>query len=240
MLAAGWVLEKGPGLAWRAVSPENQVFDWENGVWQPDETRLMAELAENEKAIRQGFYTPFVGTSRLTVPKDDPQPGLLTRWLIEKERIQGQSILRVRCAADPAGDEWLYRAGARRIETLLQPWRAAPDTHRHIPFHLLICEHVADVLPKEDRERVLPRLLSHLAQGAEAYFSFYQYDALPLHLPHDAKKDGYVFKYGPHAVFMKPSLPGRCAPALHQLLGGFVEEQELLYNEIFCRWYPDA
>lgn len=240
MLAAGWVLQKYQADSWQAISPENKIFKWQDGIWHPDEVQVLSELKKNELAIRDGVYSPFVGTSRLTVSEADPQPGLLTQWLIQKHRIQDQSILRVRCAPDPIGDELLYSAGARRIETLLQPWPPAPDTHRHIPFHLLICEHVADVLPKQDRATILPRLISHLAPDAEAYFSFYQLDALPLHLPHSSENDGYVFTRGPHEVFMKPSLPGRCAPALRSVLGGFAEELDILYNEILCRWTPDA
>jgi hypothetical protein len=240
LLAAGWVLKKRSPDVWQAISPENQIFQWEDGVWHPGETQLLEELTKNETAIREGVYSSFVGTSRLTVPEADPQPGLLTRWLIQKNRIQDQSILRVRCGPDPAGDELLYAAGARRIKTLLPPWPAAPETHRHIPFHLLIGEHVADVLPKQDRASVLPRLISYLAPDTEAYFSFYQLDALPLHLPHRSENDGYVFTRGLHEVFIKPSLPGRCAPSLHSTLGGFTEELDILYNEIFCRWTPDA
>lgn len=240
MLAAGWVLQKKPEAQWQAISPENRTFLWQAGSWLPDESAVLAELEKNETAIQRGLYTPFVGTSRLTVPQSNPQAGLLTQWLCQKNRIQEHTILRVRCGADPAGDELLYAAGARRIETLLQPWPTAPDNHLHIPSHLIICEHVADVLPKQERAIILPRLLSHLAPDAEAYFSFYQLDALPRHLPHRSEKDGYIFTRGRHEVFMKPSLPGQCAPALKKMLGGFVEEVDILFNEIICRWTPDA
>ncbi|MGA0370071.1 MAG: hypothetical protein ACO3N7_11565, partial [Kiritimatiellia bacterium] len=237
MLSAGWILHSVKSEeAWTAISPENKMFRWQSGKWIPDLNRLLEELNHNERSIREGIYTPYTGTSRLTVPDQKNTPALLTKWLVQQGAVKGKSVLRARCAEDPAGDELLYQAGARRVTTLLQPWNAAPENHRHLSSHLLICEHVADVLPKADRIPTLKRILTHLGAEAEAYFSFYQMDALPMTLPHQSFEDGYLFSYGRHQVFMKPTLPGRCAPLLQHILGGFSEEINLLYNEIFCRW----
>lgn len=238
MLAAGWVLHSQSENSWEVISPHNRTFRWESGDWNPGREAMLAELERCEKEILLSEYSPFTGTSRLTVNSKNPTPGLLTQWLCRHESISGSTILRVRAEKDPAGDEELYAAGARRVETLLQPWPPAPNTQRHIPFHLMICEHVADVLPQKDRNRTLPRLQSHLAADATAYFSFYQMDALPLSRPHRSAGDGYIFAHGPHEVFMKPSLPGQCAAGLQKIIGGFAEEVDLLYNEIICRWSP--
>gem|GEM_PF-1256492 len=240
MLEAGWVLQALSEKKWLATSPRNLLFYWEGNKWKPSEHEMIHELEQTENDILLGRYSPFVGTSRLTAPVDIKMPGLLTQWLIQQDQIKGHSILRVRVNLDPAGDEKLYEAGARRVETLLQPWPEAPDNQRHIPFHLLICEHVADVIPQKDRSVILPRLTSHLASEANAYFSFYQMDALPLTRPHHSFGDGYIFEHGLHKVFMKPSLPGLCAGGVQKLVGGFAEEVNVLYNEIFCRWSPYA
>jgi hypothetical protein len=201
---------------------------------------MSRELEQTENDILLGRYSPFVGTSRLTRPDDDQTPGLLTQWLIQQDQVKGHSILRARVSEDPAGDERLYEAGARRVETLLPSWPEAPNSQRYIPFHLLICEHVIDVIPQKDRANILPRMRSHLSAEATAYFSFYQMDALPLSRPHHSFGDGYVFEHGLHKVFMKPSMPGLCAQGLQKSLGGFAEEVNVLYNEIFCRWTPYA
>lgn len=239
MLSAGWVLHSLGQERWKCISPENRSFYYEEGKWTPEEPDLSGELEKNETSIEEGIYSPFSGTSRLTVNPESTQAGLLTQWLIRQDHIKGKSILRARVAPDPVGDENLYEAGARRVTTLLQPWFSAPDNQRHLTSHLLICEHVADVLPKSHRSPTLKRLISHLSPDADAYFSFYQMEALPLDRPHETLMDGYVFPHGPHHVFLKPSLPGQCATSLQKSLGGFAEEVDLLYNEIFCRWFPN-
>lgn len=238
MLEAGWVIQSTAPGQWQAVSPENRIFVWENEVWNPDESCVLEELEKNEQAVQAGQYGVFTGTSRLIDPDRNEQAGLLTQWLVRHGKIRGTTILRARVSADPLGDELLYNAGARRVETLLQPWSEAPETTRHLSSHLLICEHVADVLPKQERIQTLQRLITHLHTDAEAYFSFYQMDALPLYRPHSSAGDGYIFPRGPHKVFLKPSLPGQCAGTLQKILGGFAEEVDTLYNQIFCRWVP--
>ncbi|WFB37301.1 hypothetical protein P3T73_05945 [Kiritimatiellota bacterium B12222] len=238
MLAAGWVLKKISPTHWQVSSPQGNAFEWMAGSWTPQESELIAELKETEQAIRENRYSPFLGTCQLSASEHDNTAALLTQWLCQQKLIKGHSVLRARVSIDHAGDELLYAAGARRVETLLPPWPEAPHTHCHIPFHLLICEHVADVLPKEDRKHVLPRLITHLKDNAPAYFSFHQLDALPLDKSHRSFQDGYIFQQGPHEVFMKPTLPGRAAENLHTILGGFSEEINLLFNEIFCKWLP--
>ncbi len=238
MLAAGWVLQSIAPERWQATSPENKIFIWENNSWDPDEKELLAELEKNEQAIGEGSYSSFTGTSRLSDTEDKTQAGLLTQWLIRHGNIKGNTLLRARVSPDPVGDELLYQAGARRVETILQPWPEAPKSARYLPSHLLICEHVADVLPKTERKQTLKRLVTHLHSDAEAYFSFYQMDALPLHRPHESSGDGYIFHQGPHQIFLKPTLPGQCAGAVQKILGGFAEEVDLLYDQIICRWFP--
>ncbi|MDF3130687.1 hypothetical protein P0Y35_15870 [Kiritimatiellaeota bacterium B1221] len=238
MLAAGWVLQSIAPETWQATSPENQKFIWKNHSWHPEEDLLLAELKKNEQAIQEGLYSKFIGTSRLSSTGNDAQASLLTQWLVRHASIKGNTLLRARVAPDPRGDELLYQAGARRVETLLQPWPEAPASARFLPSHLLICEHVADTLPKAERNHTLKRLTTHLHPDAEAYFSFYQMDALPLHRPHESSGDGYIFQQGPHQLFLKPTLPGQCAPAVQKALGGFAEEVDLLYDQIICRWFP--
>lgn len=240
MLEAGWVIQMLADGQWSALSPENRHFVWADGKWDPGETQLMDELEANEQAIREGRYSPFAGTSRLTSTADPDHASLLCQWAAKHAETRGSTVLRARCTPDPVGDELLYAAGARRVETLLQPWAEAPHSVRHLPSRLLLCEHVAEVLPKPERQRTLQRILTHLHGEARAYFSFYQLEALPAHLEKESSGDGYIFHLDPHRVFIKPSLPGQCAPALMKMLGGFAEEVDLLYNTIICRWLPDA
>lgn len=240
MLKAGWVLRPLAAGHWEAVSPENHRFLWADDAWSPSEQEMLAELEKTETAIYHQQYTPFVGTSRLTESATDPKGGILLPWLLRDHRVKDQTILRARVAPDPPGDEMLYQGGARRVETLLQPWPATSGSSRDAHFHLLLCEHIADVLPKPDRLRVLKQLVTHLHPQGEACFSFYEITALPDSSPHENESDGYVFTRGRHRVFLKPYLPGQAENELTRTLGGFAEQVHLQFDEFICRWRPDA
>lgn len=240
MLKAGWVLRALDAERWQAISPETTCFEWAEDTWSPSEAEMLSELEKTETAIQHQQYTPFLGTSRLTDPESDPKGGILLPWLLRDHRANDQTILRARVAPDPSGDEALYQAGARRVETLLQPWNAASGNSRDVHFHLLLCEHIADVLPKADRTRVLKQLISHLHPQGEAYFSFYEISALPESQPRENESDGYVFTRGRHRVFLKPYLPGQAESELTRCLGGVAEQVHLQFDEFICRWRPDA
>lgn len=239
MLKAGWVLRALDTERWEAVSPENKRFQWAHNTWSPSEPELLAELEKNETAIQRNTYSPFLGTSRLTDPEGN-KGGILLPWLLRDHRIKDQTVLRARTAPDPEGDELLYQGGARRVETLLQPWPAATGSTRDVSFHLLLCEHIADTLPKPDRMRVLRQLITHLHPQGEACFSFYEITALPRSTSRETESDGYVFTRGRHRVFLKPYLPGQAESELTRCLGGYAEQVHLRFDEFICRWRPDA
>lgn len=240
MLNAGWVLRPLDAKRWEAISPENNCFQWADDTWSPSEAGMLCELEKTETAIQRQQYSPFLGTSRLTDPDAEHKGGVLLPWLRRDHRGNDQTILRARVAPDPAGDELLYQGGARRVETILQPWPVASGSPRETRFHLLLCEHIADVLPKPDRVRVLKQLVSHLHPQGEAYFSYYEITALPDSQPRENESDGYVFTRGRHRVFLKPYLPGQAISELTRILGGFAEQVHLQFDEFICRWRPDA
>jgi hypothetical protein len=240
MLAAGWVLQALDKTRWEAVSPENKTFVWANESWSPSEADMIHELEKNERAVQENQYSTFLGTSRLTDPAGPQKGGILIPWLLRGRRVRDGTILRARVAPDPEGDDQLYQAGARRVETLLQPWPATTGSSRDVHFHLLLCEHIADVLPKPDRTRVLKQLVSHLHPQGEAFFSFYEITALPESVERKDFSDGYVFPRGRHRVFLKPYLPARAEAELTRHLRGSAEQVHLQFDEFICSWRPDA
>jgi len=236
LLAAGWVLEKKSDTHWTAVSPDNHRFEWEAGGWYPGREEVEKELERNNLALAAKNYTPFFGTSRLSATPLTPA----VHWLGEQRRLDDQTLLRLRTAPDPEGDQALYNYGARRVDTLCPPWPKAGGSVRDVHYHLLLGEHVLDALPKPDREKVLPRCLSHLHPDGKAYFTCYEPEGLPSPRPKETAHDGYVFTRGLHRVFLRGYLPQQAERELTRLIGGYAETLHQLKTELICLWRNDV
>jgi hypothetical protein len=234
MLQAGWVVSPAENKQWHARSPRSREFRHSETGWDPPEAELMRELIQNEADIRAGNISRYFGASRLTGSTVDQ----LAVWMAREGRVRQLSVLRVRVDADPSGDDALYAAGARRVDTLSLPWPAAEENARVFPFHLLLGEHVLDVLPPGDRRRLLGRLQGYLRPDAVAVFSFFTAAALPEKRKRESHEDGYVMACGLHEVFLKPYLQSEAQTELRNAWKGYAETLHAAPLEFYCRWNP--
>ncbi len=198
------------------------------------------QLRKDEELIREGCRTAFVGTSRLLRMRGKGQATLLAENVAQRGACVDMTVLRAMTQADPVGDELLRGAGARRVETLLPPWEEAREDHRRFPYAMLLCEHVPDVLPPEDRRRVLRNVGSYVRKDAIAYVSFFGMGAMPSAERRRDHEDGYVSEYRGHEVFLKPWTPHRAVETLMRVWGGTATLEWSLYDEMVVRWNRDV
>lgn len=193
-------------------------------------------LRREESLLQQGKLTFFSGTCRLSTPDLQGGASPVAEHAASEHLCKGHAVLRYRVFPDPVGDELLRNAGAWRVETRTAPWMA-PD-HSSQPVALILCEHVADVLPPTDRRRVYAQIRSSLAPEGVACFAFFQISALPdasRRLPYE---DGYLVQYGKQDVFFRPFTEAMARKELLRELGGIVESGWLHHHELVMRWRP--
>ena len=238
MRAAGWILQGTSDNRWEILALDGRRFAWTRGEWSPSREVVEAQLLRDEDAIRCGKRSPFLGTTRLVQRAAPGEPTLLARCIAEKAICRGHSLLRLLPIPDPPGDALLLEAGARRVETLLAPWSAAPDDARRFPHHLVLCEHLCDTLPPSVRGTVLRNLTTWLHPQGEAYLSFFEMSAMPAAQERSDWEDGYVVERSGCSVFLKPWLPARAIDSLQREIGGNAALAWSLYDEFVLRWIP--
>lgn len=240
MRNAGWILLPLGEGRWRLTAPDGNTWEDHADNLTPKIPAITQHLEADEAAIAAGTRTPFLGTARLTAPPLDGYPTLLAEWIAQQHIPRGHAVLRLLTAPDPAGTDLLHQAGAWRVDTLLPPWTPPSlpgDTH---PFHVILCEHVIDVLPRIDRTQVLQTIAKILPKDGEAWFSLFQMSAMPpdaLKHPHE---DGYTLAYGRHTVFLRPHTPTMAQREITEFLGGTLEIAATRHHELICCWRPHA
>jgi len=237
---AGWVIRKQTPGHYSAWSPTGKRFEWVSENGDACLTEMERQLAEDERAIAQGKYTPYLGTARLTAPDLDGRPSLLAERIAHDHLARGHAVLRLLTAPDPAGDEALSHSGAWRVESLTAPWQWKSPPGGTPPFRVLLCEHVVDVLPKVDRYPLYKRMAETLHPEGEIYFSFFQMSALPDEPLRTPFEDGYRIPHGRHQLFIRPYTPAMVQREITALFNGNVKILANPFHELICCWRPHA
>ena len=237
---AGWLLEPLGEGRWRLTAPDGAVLEEHADNLRRGAPGVLRRLEADEDAIAAGTRTPFLATARLTAPPLDGKGSLLAEYAARKHIVRGHAVLRMLTAPDDTGSRMLQESGAWRVESLLPPWPCPDlpgDTH---PFHILLCEHVIDVLPLTDRKEVLSTIARLLPKDGEAWFSLFQMSAIPPEALRHPYEDGYTLDYGPHRVFIRPHTPAMAQREITGILGGTFETAATRHHELICCWRPHA
>ncbi len=239
MLQAGWVLRPENDGLWSVLAPAGRTFHYRHGQWTPGREEVLAALREDEDAIAAGRQSRFRGTCRLTHVPSGESPSPYIARLCHDGFVAGHHVLRLRCGPDPVGDAALLQAGARRVETHA-PWQGELPEAFAKTFHLLLAEHVVDVLPRVDRAWFYRQMAKAIRPDGTAFFALHAMEAMP---PAEERKvfgDGYEVGRGKQPVFYKPYTPAMALREIRQQLGGYAQEAWTLYHEVVIRWTAHA
>ncbi len=235
LLAAGWILEPVPGSqAWSLQGPDGFSGTWVQGQWSPSLEKLLNALERAEHGIRRNEQTPFRSTCRIW----KPESLLLPAWTADAGFAADRDILRIQCRRDPAGDTRLLEHGARRVQTLF-PWEIGTMEAKGA-FHLVLIDHVTDLLPRIDRETMYATAKQHLRKDGQVFISLFDVSAVPPDVNRTPYEDGYRLQMGRHHCFLKPHTESGVLKELKREAGGKAEVVGHPYQEYICRWWPYA
>jgi len=238
MLKAGWSISREKDGNFSVYAPDGVKYTYftATNTWSEPAEAIEAELDRQLKEISENKRSPFISASRMTALYHSRNASQPVKWLCDKKRLQGKSVLHLGTGLDNLAKQQLLESGCAEV-TDYDP-NFYPDTRvLDTQYDAVLANYVLNIVPPEERKNIYQLIKATLKKDGTAYLTVQ--GVWPVENKYNiikAYSDGYLIKTGYSITFRKGYTKQEFLKEIEQTLGGTPRLITMFYSNPFVEW----